>query len=146
MNLKIKLFLIASMFFSAGYSQQSEQKDSTGKLLTAFPDKAVVYVIRPTSFAFAIRMDVKCDSVYIGTTGPKSYIYTVLTPGSYTFLSQSENKSFLEISLEAGKIYYLEQQVKMGIVYARTKLKLVDEEKGKSFLAKCKLDHTNQYH
>ena len=122
-----------------------QQQDSIAKSLAPVPNKAIVYIVRPTSFGFAIRMDINCDSTYIGTTGPKSYIYTVLSPGTYTFLSRSENKSFLEVSLEAGKIYYLEQEVKMGMIYARTKLKLADEEKGKKFLSKCQLDHTNKY-
>jgi hypothetical protein len=145
MKQKISLFLITWLFISAGFSQETEPKDSTGKVLPAISDKAIVYIIRPSSLAFAIRMDVNCDSTYIGTTGAKRYLYTVLSPGKYTFLSRSENKSTLEVSLEAGKIYYLEQQVKMGMIYARTKLKLVDEEKGKGILSKCKLDHTNKY-
>jgi hypothetical protein len=146
MKLKINLFLIAWMFISNGFSQQSlEQKDSIAKNISPIQNKAIVFVIRPTAFAFAIRMDVSCDTTYIGTTGPKSFLYTVLSPGSYTFLSRSENNAFLEVTFEAGKIYYLEQEVKMGMIYARTKLKLVEEEKGRKFLSKSKLDHSNQY-
>ena len=117
--------IVFLFFTSSAFSQLTlQQQDSIAKSLVPIQDKAVVFVIRPTAYAFAIRMDVKCDSVYIGTTGPKSYIYTVLSPGTYTFLSRSENKSFLEVSLEAGKIYYLEQQVKMGGDLCANKIKV----------------------
>jgi len=144
-NLKLILGVILLLLFIPTFGQTLQQQDSIAKSLVSIQDKAIVYVLRPTSYGFAIRMDVSCDTSYIGTTGAKSYIYTILSPGKYTFLSRSENKAFLDVTVEAGKTYYLEQQVKMGMIYARTKLNLVDEEKGKKFLAKCKLDHTNQY-
>ena len=148
MNFKLKTFIVLFIILKASstFGQLSlAQQDSVAKSLSPITDKAIVYVIRPTAYGFAIRMDVNCDTTYIGTTGAKSYIYTVLPPGKYTFLSRSENKSYLGVTLEAGKLYYIEQQVKMGMIYARTKINLVDEEKGKNFLAKCKLDHTNKY-
>ncbi|MFN8243317.1 MAG: DUF2846 domain-containing protein [Ferruginibacter sp.] len=122
-----------------------EQQDSIARNLAPLPDSAIVYIIRTSSLGFAIRMDVSCDSVYIGTTGAKTYIYTVLAPGTHNFLSRSENKFFLDVTVEANKIYYLEQQVKMGMIYARTKLNPVEEETGKKMLSKCKLDHTNMH-
>ncbi len=146
--LKQLLVIIFLLIFNSSFAQISEQqpdRDSIAKALLPIPGRAIVFVVRPTSFASLIRMDVNCDTTYIGTTGPKRYVYTVLPPGKYTFLSRSQNKSFLEITVEAGKIYYLEQQVKMGAIYARTNLKLAEEADGKKFLAKCKLDHTNQY-
>ena len=120
-----------------------EQQDSIARNLSPLPDSAIVYIMRPDFLAMAIRMDLSCDSVYIGTTSPYRYIYTVLAPGTHKILSRSENKFYLDITVEANKIYYVQQQAKMGAFYARTKLNPVDEETGKKMLSKCKLDHTN---
>lgn len=121
------------------------QKDSIAKLLVPIEDKAIVYIIRPTTFGAIIRMNVECDSVHIGSTTAKRYIYTALSPGKHTLFSRSENKSTLEVELEAGKIYYINQQVKMGFFIAETGLMLLNEEDGKKYLNKCKLSKDNTY-
>jgi hypothetical protein len=55
------------------------------------------------------------------------------------FASQAENKSELPLVLEAGKTYYLEQQVRMGILMARNKLVRLEEGPGRERLLKCSL-------
>lgn len=90
-------------------------------------------------------MPVTCDGSNVGTTHEKTYLFTILDPGAHTFTSTSENESKLQVTLEAGKIYYLEQQVKYGFSIARTHLVLVDGEKGKAFIAKTKLSADNVY-
>lgn len=144
--LKSMIWILGLLLTSTAWGQLSlDQKDSIARNLKPDSNKAIVYLIRPSVLGFAIRMDISCDSQYIGTTGAEKYIYTILDSGKHVFLSRSENKAWLDLVLEPGKIYYIEQQVKMGWIYARTKLKLLDEEEGKKILAKCKLDHTNLY-
>nr|WP_256353914.1 DUF2846 domain-containing protein [Aeromonas sp. sif2433] len=52
-------------------------------------------------------------------------------PGSHTLTSKSENDATLTLSTEAGKNYYVWQEVKMGLLMARSKLSQVSEEEGK---------------
>jgi len=139
-------FILMLSFVSLGtYSQTEKQKDSAARNLAPIENKAIVYILRPTSFGSAIRMNVHCDSTLIGTTNANSYLYLIVDPGNYLIRSKAENKSELPVTVEAGKIYYIEQSVKMGIVYARANLLLVDEEKGKKFMKKCKLAKSNEY-
>lgn len=105
--------------------------------------KSLVYIMRPSSSGFAIKMTVECDYKYIGSIKAKRFIYTILDPGKHKFLSRSENDFELELTLEAGKTYYIKQLVKLGVVVARTKLQIVDEIEGKSILSKCKLSKDN---
>ncbi len=52
---------------------------------------------------------------------------------------RSENDATLTLSTEAGKNYYVWQEVKMGLLMARTKLSQVSEEEGKQGVMESKL-------
>lgn len=103
--------------------------------------KALVYVMRPTSFGSIVKMGVTANGQYIGATGGRRYIYTVLDPGKYVFESKAENTSEVHIVLEAGKTYYFEQVVKMGILMARNELVRLDDIEGRKKLSQCSLSN-----
>ena len=108
--------------------------------------KATVYIIRNSSIGSLIKMSVECNGMKIGSTKAKQYVYTVVDPGSYTFVSKTpENSGSLNLTLESGKTYYIKQQVKMGIVVARTGLELMNDLEGKKALNDCKLSSDNLY-
>ena len=107
--------------------------------LTAPADMALVYFVRPAAVGAAISMSVTCDGSPIGATNGKRYIFAYVKPGKREFVSKAENKDELLIELEAGKTYYFEQEVKMGILYARNRLSRLEDADGKRKLAKCKL-------
>jgi len=115
------------------------QKDTTAKQFTASPDKSGVYVYRNESFGGAIRMDVAVDSKPLGQTASKTYFYTEVEPGKHSITSKSENTDTLEIETAPGKLYYVWQEVKMGVIYARTKLHLVEESEGQKGVLESKL-------
>jgi len=52
-------------------------------------------------------------------------------------VSHAENDSQLSIEAKAGTNYYVWQEVKMGILYARNKLQHVPEEDAKKRIQKC---------
>jgi hypothetical protein len=120
-----------------------KEMDLKAKALTPAEGKALIYILRPTGFGALIRMGVECDSVHIGSTKAENYVYAMLDPGAHTLMSKAENHSSLEVTLEAGKIYYVKQLVKMGFAFAETGLKLVDEQEGQKYLKKCKLAKDN---
>lgn len=99
---------------------------------------ALLYVVRPTSVGFAIKSFFFVDDTIIGINRGSSYFFTDVTPGKHVLWSKSENVDALEMTFEAGKTYYLQQQVQMGGFRARTKLKMLDETEGAEALAKCK--------
>ena len=141
---------VASILYESGEVETFDSgltaTDNIDRAPAAIEEKADVYVIRNSSVGSLVKMGVECNGVEIGSTKAKQYIYTVLDPGYYTFVSKTpENSASLGITLEAGKTYYIKQQVKMGIIAARTGLELMNELDGKKALNDCKLSPNNLY-
>jgi Protein of unknown function (DUF2846) len=101
-------------------------------------DKALVYVVRPTSMGMAIKSFFFCDDDILGINKGSSYFFAQVDPGKHVFWSKSENVDALELEVEAGRTYYLQQHVRMGAFKARTKLEVLGEGEGKAALDKCK--------
>ena len=101
--------------------------------------KAMVYVLRPTRIGFAIQTKLAVDGEWVGVNKGKTYFYFPLDPGKHQLCSKSENRSLLEITVEAGKTYYLQQKIKAGWLKARNKLIMLDPEKGSKKLGQCHL-------
>ena len=100
-------------------------------------DKALIYVVRPTMFGNKVQTKLAVNGQFKGVNRGNNYFFFTLEPGTHTFCSQAENKSALSLKVEAGKTYYLQQQIKMGFMKARTKLVTISEAEGKEGLAKC---------
>ena len=140
----LNMFIIFFALAIAGCSavgQMPPEMDMKAKEMGPLEGKALVYILRPATFGTAIKMEVTCDGINIGSTGGGRYIYSILEPGSHVFISKAENKSELPIILEAGKVYYLEQKVKMWILKARNNLERLDDQEGRDKLLKCKLSN-----
>ena len=75
----------------------------------------------------------------IGDTAAHTYAFRQVTPGKHVLVSKTENDVSLAIDAEAGKNYFVWQEVKMGIWSARSSLHLVDEKTGEDGVNKCKL-------
>jgi len=65
--------------------QLRKQKDSIAKSLVPIPGKAIVYIVRPTIMAFAVSMQLDCDSFLVGWVNAKTYLYIILDPGDHLF-------------------------------------------------------------
>lgn len=97
-------------------------------------DKAMVYVIRSSMLGYKINSKVAVDGKWVGVNRGKTYFYFTVEPGERHFCSESENQDYLALKVEAGKTYYLQQQVEMGMWKARTNLVVMTEEHGKKKL------------
>lgn len=131
--------LVLGLVGCASVPMGDTKRDAELKTFAAKRDMAGVYIYRNESFGAAIRMDVSVDGKALGQTAAKTYFYTEVAPGKHTITSASENTDTLEIETVAGKLYYVWQEVKMGLLYARTKLSLVSEEEGKNGVMESQL-------
>lgn len=118
------------------------KRDQELKAFTVPPDKSGIYIYRNESMGGAVKMDVEVDGTPIGQTAAKTYLYKEVTPGKHTVTSKSENTHSIEIETVSGKLYYIWQEVKIGILYARTKLHLVADDKGQKGVSETKLAET----
>lgn len=102
------------------------------------PDKARIYVVRPSSLGGAVSMRVSDGEHVIGKTGPKGYLCWERNPGDIEIVGKAENTARLPLTVEAGTVYYVQQHVRMGILFARNRLTLLTEAAGKAEVSKCK--------
>lgn len=122
----------------ASVPMASLEDDSQGKRFAAKADKSSIYVFRNESFGGAISMTVSLNGKVAGQTGPQTYFLWEVDPGSHEIASHTENVSTLKLTTEAGKAYYVWQEVKMGAFMARSLLQQVDEEIGRKGVLECK--------
>lgn len=83
-------------------------------------------------------MTVSLDERILGKTAAHTYFFLTLEPGPHSITSEAENTSTLKVDMEAGQEYYVWQEVKMGLLYARNKLQLVTSERGQEGVLKSK--------
>ncbi len=83
-------------------------------------DKATLVIVRTTSYGWGNVMDTYLDGKMIGQTLGKSYFITEVKPGSHYVMGKAENIAVARINFEAGRVYFLNQGVFMGVFKART--------------------------
>ncbi|MDO8951151.1 MAG: DUF2846 domain-containing protein [Draconibacterium sp.] len=106
----------------------------------AIPEgKAIVYFVRPSMVGTIVPFKVSCNDSLIGSTTGKKYLFVVLDPNTYKFISEAENDAELELQVEPDSKYYIEQKPKMGLIMARNELSLLDNAEGEQKLAKCSI-------
>lgn len=129
-----KLILIAiaaaGLVGCASVPMGDAQADATAKKFAPQSNKAGIYIYRNESIGGTVAMDVEVDGKPIGQTAAKTYLYTQVAPGRHTITSKAENTDSLTIDTKPGMLYYVWQEVKMGVLYARNKLQLVDAATG----------------
>jgi hypothetical protein len=98
------------------------------------PDKALIYVLRPTRYGHAIQTKLSVDGVWRGVNKGKNYFFLSLEPGEHYFCSKSENRSTVALTVEAGKVYYIQQKIRSGFLKARNKIEVLNEKDGQKAL------------
>ena len=93
-------------------------------------DKAVVYFARTSSLGFAINFTYFDSTVLIGKCKGTNFIRYECEPGQHVFWGRSENRDYVEAELEAGKVYFIEVEPRMGAMKAAIELNPVDPSPG----------------
>ncbi len=114
-------------------------QDVKAKEFSTAPNKASLYIYRNESMGGAIPMTVTVNGKALGQTAAQTYFRLNVIPGKYTVESHAENVSNLPLSLEAGKNYFVWQEMKMGFWMARSLLQQVDENTGRAGVMESKL-------
>lgn len=133
---------IAFIFILGGCSSipvASVQQSALSKTFTPPEGKANIYIYRNESMGGLVKMDVDLDGKTVGQTAARTFLMLEVPPGKHTLVSKAENDSILDVVAEAGKNHFVWQEVKMGIMYARNKLQIVDEPTGKAGVLECEM-------
>lgn len=123
----------------ASVPMASLEQDQAAKSFKPDESKSKIYVYRNENFGAAIKMPVLINDKLVGDTAAKTFLVEEVDPGKHLIVSKTENDAMLEIQAEAGQIYYVWQEVKMGAFSARSKLHLMDESEGQAGVRQCKL-------
>ena len=118
--------------------------DAQLKTFAPVPEKARLYVYRNETFGAAIKMPVLLDGRILGDTAAQTYLFAEIDPGNHRLISKTENDAILDWTAVAGRIYYVWQEVKMGLFAARSHLQLVDEKTGQAGVLESKLAKTEK--
>ncbi len=98
-------------------------------------DKAIVYIVRPSSLGGLIRFNVFVDdqetSSEMGYTRSSQYIYFNVSPGTHKIYSKAENWAETIIEAKAGDIFFIQQEPSMGVLMARNNLFKLEDVTGK---------------
>lgn len=115
------------------------KRDAALKTFQVPADKAGIYVYRNESMGAAVKMNVIIDGQNIGETAANTYMYKEVLPGKHSVSSKAENTDTVDVDLKPGALVFIWQEVKMGLMYSRTKLHLVSEQEGKKGVTETKL-------
>lgn len=120
-------------------------QDTKAKDFSPAPNKASLYIYRNEIFGAAIPMTVSVNGKTLGQTAAHTYFRLNLIPGKYNVESHSANTSALSLTTEAGKNYFVWQEVKMGIGMgmAQSLLQQTDEATGRAGVIESKLIATS---
>jgi hypothetical protein len=136
------LFFLSTGFLLAGCAAVEEatmQEDLSAKQLTPPAGQSLIYVLRTSSLGYAVGFDVSIDGQYVGTTGGSTYIFSIVSPGKHTLISSAENDAVLPLEVAADSVYYVRQEVSMGIWKARNSLQWLPSALGRHDLMGCRL-------
>lgn len=80
------------------------------------PAQATVVFIRPSGYGGGTSFDIMDQSGrFLGEVNGESYFVSQMPPGQYTFIAWSEGTPAMKATVEAGKIYYVEVGVTIGM-------------------------------
>ena len=135
------VLIVPVVFGCAGTSNAPAEDMEAAMLFEAVDDKGVVYLYRLGRMVAAANVSiVKVNSLEAGGTGPGTFFRWELKPGTYSFsASTGESSKTVQLQVEAGKLYFIEQNIRMGINEGRVQLKEVDEATGKKNIQGKKL-------
>lgn len=141
-NIILIIGLSVSIIGCASVPMGDPSHDMALKKFQAPQSQAGIYIYRNESFGAAVTMDVEIDGKQIGSTAANTYLYKIVKPGKHTITSKAENDDTIEVNVKAGTLSYIWQEVKMGFLFARTKLNLVNDTTGKKGVLETSLAKT----
>ncbi len=115
------------------------EKDRAAKEFKTTPGKANLYVFRDEGMGAAVKMSVLLDDKIMGDTAAKTFLVETVEPGKHALVSKTENDARLDFTAEAGKNVYVWQEVKMGLMSARSALHVLEEAEAKPRISECSL-------
>lgn len=144
MKIVSTLALTAALFMSGCASVDMASKaesDKAKQFNTPSAGNAGVYIYRDSFLGKALKMDIWVDGNCVGETAPDVFFYTEVAGGKkHKIETESEfSPNALELMFEAGKNYFIQQFIKVGVFVGGTDLVQVSEDQGKKAVSQLSM-------
>lgn len=143
-----KLFLVSLVVLvllglvgCAKTSKAPVESSDTAKSFETVDDKGVVFLYRRgRAVGAAVATQIKINGNDAGGTGPGTFFRWELKPGTYVFSASTEESSAaVEVVVEAGQLYFVEQNQRIGLSSGRVQIDIRDESTGMAAVQGLKL-------
>ena len=118
----------------------TSETDARARLSTVAQDKANLYLYRDPNIKVAVTTKLSVNGKEVEATKRTTCGHWEVNPGTYDISSESPSASTVRIVAEAGKSYYVWQEVKVslgGYGFPTNELHLVDGETGRRGVLAC---------
>lgn len=88
------------------------------KIEQASEGKSLVYITRSNNLGNGLNFRVYNRDVFIGALPGRAYFEYECEPGEHLFWAASENRDYVEATLEPNKTYVIDLRAKMGLLIA----------------------------
>lgn len=142
MHLKKIFFCVIALTMLSGCAtvpMSSSDKDLQAKKFATIPDKSSIYIYRDESYGGAIKVTLSLNDKVIGQTAPYTFFRIDTAPGNQKITCHSEVTRDLRLQTKPGQLYFVRQEMKLGLLIARCKVYEVSPLVGKEAIKKCKL-------
>ena len=137
--LSVLVLMFATVSGCANYGQGvSQDALEDDKSFTTLTDKSIIYIYRPGS-NIKDEMPVNLNGKFIAMTGAKSYLMLPVDPGEHEISSEEGNFSSITIKTQAGKNYFILQEVVKSFTSTGANLQEVSGPEGRRGVRECKL-------
>jgi len=117
----------------------SPKADTLAKQMLPAEGKAVIYVFRNSPPSVGWTIPVTLDGKEMGVTGGQTYFRWEVNPGEHMIISKTHDWSGLMVNAEAGRIYYVWQDIGVGFFVPTSRLSFVDRVTAELNLRSCYL-------
>jgi Protein of unknown function (DUF2846) len=109
--------------------------EAAAKKFTTVPGEAQLYIVRPSSYGLAVMYQVSIDGRIVGSLPAETFLLERVGPGNHqvSFLNNTSQEN-TNVSVEAGKNYYLRVGMNPAATSNRARIKLVPDEEGQKLV------------
>lgn len=101
---------------------------------------AGLYIYRDSTLGFALAKGVYVDDQMLGQTASMTYFYKEVKPGVHKISTESEfGNNDINVTVSAGRNYFINQYIKMGLFVGGSDLQLMGEAAGMNGVRACRL-------
>jgi hypothetical protein len=128
----VALLLATALAGCAEVPMAPAELDRDAKMFRPTDGLSTIYLFRDENLGASARITISLDDQVAGQTAAWTYLRWVVSPGTHHIASYADNVDVLTLATEPDGMYFVRQDIKLGVPYPRAQLRLVDEQRGRA--------------